>query len=289
MSTYSICESDFLTECTHSGIASSTWGHIQQTSQYIAPGLTLSTLQCETHRDLRVIPNAHSGSVVCVVAVSLTGKSSFEAATGPSWRFLPNCHSWGLRTAHKGVRYYPAGQHITQLRLILSQELTQYYLGPSSQRFLKAHACQPIKNSSALTRATQQLLQRRSDLAPLTLHQACLDLLQLALPAEDTRNGGPLGIQHVLALIHAGHADHLTVTELAMHTGLGVRQFKQEFRKRTSLGVQQYVQQQRMQRGLKLLRQGWRVSQVAYQLGYEHPNNFSAAFARHFGYAPSEV
>ncbi|NLR73714.1 helix-turn-helix transcriptional regulator [Leeia aquatica] len=287
-STHSIRESDFLAESTRSGVASSDWGQIQQRSQQVAPGLSLTSLQCETRRDLRVIPDRPPEAAAWVMAVSLTGHSCFETTSGIQWLFKPASHSWGLRTGHKGVRHYPAGQRISQLRLVLAPELANHYLGPVS-RLLSGKISQPISNTLALSRAAQQLLHNHAHLSPLTLHQASLELLQLALPAEGSHVARSSGMVHVLALIHAGQADRLSVAELARYAGLSVRRFKQAFHEQTRQGVLQYIQQQRMLRGLQLLRQGWRVSQVAYQLGYEHPNNFSAAFLRYFGHAPRDT
>jgi AraC-like DNA-binding protein len=45
----------------------------------------------------------------------------------------------------------------------------------------------------------------------------------------------------------------------------------------------------RMQRAKLLFGNGCQVAQAGWQTRYRHPANFSAAFSRHFGYAPKTV
>ena len=44
-----------------------------------------------------------------------------------------------------------------------------------------------------------------------------------------------------------------------------------------------------MHRARELLAMGHRVSETAYRVGYQHPNNLTAAFGRFFGVSPRQV
>ena len=54
--------------------------------------------------------------------------------------------------------------------------------------------------------------------------------------------------------------------------------------------ISEYLEAIRMERARRLLAQGdLPITQIAYELGYEHPSNFATAFKRRFGAPPSAV
>lgn len=77
---------------------------------------------------------------------------------------------------------------------------------------------------------------------------------------------------------------------LARDAGLSISALKVKFPLVFGVPVFSFLRDLRMQRAREgLEREGWTVSQAAYFVGYRHHSNFSTAFRRKFGIAPSDV
>lgn len=90
-------------------------------------------------------------------------------------------------------------------------------------------------------------------------------------------------------LLAEPEGDH-TLCDLARDAGLSVSALKAKFPQVLGQPVFGFLRDARLQRahdGIAL--EGWTVSQAAYLVGYRHQSNFSIAFRRKFGVAPSEV
>jgi AraC-like DNA-binding protein len=81
----------------------------------------------------------------------------------------------------------------------------------------------------------------------------------------------------------------LTVQYLCLATGLNEFKLKQGFRALYGDSPMRLLTGMRMRRAWELLEGGCQVAQAAYQVGYRHPANFSAAFTRFHGRAPKSV
>ncbi|MBC5991535.1 helix-turn-helix transcriptional regulator [Pontibacter cellulosilyticus] len=78
--------------------------------------------------------------------------------------------------------------------------------------------------------------------------------------------------------------------ELAKLFGTNEFRLKKVFREYVGQGIFSYAQQLRLQHARELLREGKEtIAEVAEKVGYSHPNHFSTAFKKQFGYAPSAV
>ncbi|GBQ29148.1 AraC family transcriptional regulator [Gluconacetobacter sacchari] len=73
----------------------------------------------------------------------------------------------------------------------------------------------------------------------------------------------------------------------AIEAGMGRRTFTRLFREQTGMGLASWRQQARMVEAIALLEQGRSVTVAAYDVGYDSPSAFSAAFHRIFGMSPS--
>ncbi|MNY67242.1 Regulatory protein PchR [compost metagenome] len=51
----------------------------------------------------------------------------------------------------------------------------------------------------------------------------------------------------------------------------------------------EYLLEIRMRKALALLDSGLQVAQVAWQVGYKYPNNFTVAFTRFYGKSPKAM
>ncbi|OUJ70465.1 hypothetical protein BXP70_24200 [Hymenobacter crusticola] len=80
----------------------------------------------------------------------------------------------------------------------------------------------------------------------------------------------------------------LSVETLSRELGLSRTQLHRKFKALTDQAPGDFIRLVRLQRAHELLAlRTATVAEVAYQVGYSNPANFSTAFSRHFGYAPS--
>lgn len=89
-------------------------------------------------------------------------------------------------------------------------------------------------------------------------------------------------------LIDARLADPPSVRELAVALGIGVTALRSAFKATYGVTLVDYLREQRLELARVLLCEPrLQVSQVAYRVGYSNLANFSNAFRRRFGHAPS--
>jgi AraC-like DNA-binding protein len=81
----------------------------------------------------------------------------------------------------------------------------------------------------------------------------------------------------------------MVVAKLAREVGMSVSSFHKHFRELTSSSPLQYQKDLRLLEARRRLRLGTdSVTTVAYEVGYESPNQFSREYARRFGCTPSQ-
>jgi AraC-like DNA-binding protein len=81
-----------------------------------------------------------------------------------------------------------------------------------------------------------------------------------------------------------------TIAALARLAGMNRTKLQYGFRQLFRTTIFDYCSELRMQRARELLAAGdLNVSQVAHAVGYDHSNNFTAAFKRRFGHLPSRL
>lgn len=117
----------------------------------------------------------------------------------------------------------------------------------------------------------------------------------LLLPAAPAA-GPPLGaperdkLHHARALLLRHLAEPPTLAELARQCQLNEFSLKRGFRQLFGSSVGQFVQAQRLEAARHLLLGGGRtVAEIAYELGYAHPQHFHRAFKKHFGHPPGQL
>ena len=82
----------------------------------------------------------------------------------------------------------------------------------------------------------------------------------------------------------------LSVETLSRELGLSRTQLHRKLKALTDQAPGDFIRLIRLQRAHELLAGGVAtVAEVAYQVGYGNPANFSTSFSRHFGYAPSST
>ena len=81
-----------------------------------------------------------------------------------------------------------------------------------------------------------------------------------------------------------------SLSELSRRIGLNTYKLKKDFKELFGVPVFKYLQNERLNTAHDLLRkQEMNVREAAWEVGYDSLSSFSKAFARKFGYRPSEI
>jgi AraC-like DNA-binding protein len=97
-------------------------------------------------------------------------------------------------------------------------------------------------------------------------------------------------VARVLASIHRDCAASHTVDALARDAGMSASAFHRAFKQATGDTPLQYLKKTRLNQARRLIEGGgMRVSEAAFQVGYESPSQFSREFKRYFATAPSAL
>ncbi len=87
--------------------------------------------------------------------------------------------------------------------------------------------------------------------------------------------------------IDNNYAEPLVMQVLARNAGTNESKLSQAFRAVYGMTVFEYVRNRRMEEARRLLRRcNMSVTEIAFEVGYEHSCNFSVAYKRHFGVTP---
>ncbi len=152
-----------------------------------------------------------------------------------------------------------------------------------------------------LRRIAWQVLQPppEAGLAALMLESRALDLLAAlveslgrAAPqsAEALRARDRDRVMAIRARIDADPASIASLIGLAEEFGVSASKLKRDFFSAFATCAGAYVNERRLLLGRALIeREGFSVSEASYRAGYGHPTNFSTAFRRRFGFAPSHL
>ncbi|MDO5288185.1 MAG: AraC family transcriptional regulator [Pseudomonadota bacterium] len=272
---------------------------------HLAQGLALLHSSYCPHMDLQEASHKVLPQPVLTVTLALAGTSAFCERAGMVLDFgCGRTTITGFDHA-SGQRRYQAGVAVRQLRVQVGQDLLRDYLGAACAhkllgcgggvRQLASHRSTPASVSHA------QALLWQAEHAPgnlLALHARTLCLLDEVLqPLHDTAALAPTPpcTRDVALIDEARHwlQTHLdqpvALGQLAHMLGMSESRLRRGFRQRHGQSPQAFHTQARMHKAQLLLQSGHRVAEVAYQLGYDHPGNFSLAFTRFFGYPPSRA
>jgi len=136
-------------------------------------------------------------------------------------------------------------------------------------------------------------------LRKIYLEHIAMDILVLAL--VQIRESGikaitPLSEEEIAPIYRAKEIllrdieKPFSLTDLAEETGLSPYKLNGGFKSVFAMGVTEFLLEQRMERAHLLLQEkDMLVSTVAKKSGYSHPNAFSLAFKKYFGYTPGFV
>lgn len=96
-----------------------------------------------------------------------------------------------------------------------------------------------------------------------------------------------LRLVEVRDILQTSFVDPPKISRLARMAGLNETKLRGGFKEMFGCTVHAFIQNCRMSKAVKMLTSSdISISDIAYEVGYEHPTNFTQAFKRHFGYAP---
>jgi len=117
--------------------------------------------------------------------------------------------------------------------------------------------------------------------------------LQLRMQGCSTRPV-PLAAQHsrletVRQMLEQHPEKEYSLSELAQLAAMSSSSLRSKFRQAYGHSVFDYLRDCRLALARRYLQQGYSVQQSAWMSGYQHATNFSTAFRRRYGIAPSDV
>jgi len=98
----------------------------------------------------------------------------------------------------------------------------------------------------------------------------------------------PSAVSRAITKIRREFRNTLKVPELAREIGMSPSSFHKHFKDITATTPLQYQKELRLLEARKLLTSGQSVSDVAFEVGYESPNQFSREYSRKFGASPRD-
>jgi AraC family transcriptional regulator len=110
-------------------------------------------------------------------------------------------------------------------------------------------------------------------------------------PATATAKPGlpPAVLRRAKEFLHDEMNRNPGMTELSAAVGMNVDHFSRMFKRSTGLAPHQYLGNIRLEQAKRLLAEGRTpIIDIAYEVGYENPSQFSAFFRKRTGLSPSE-
>jgi len=267
----------------------------------IEPGLSVVRSRFMPPHDVKDVHANPPERGTLVLTFGLEGHSDYRSQQGDHLAFQAGFTTAAAFTGSAGERRYSGGQRVAQVRLLVQEAVMA--------RFMQASACAALMPARGVRALTSVRTSAASSVHALALYRnpqaaglAALDcqIHALSLLAEQLRGLGleaPGPINHGRArdrdrlgrardLMQAQMDRPLSLAYLADAVGMSETRFKTGFRETFGVSPGRMLLQMRMERARNLLEAGCQVSQAAWQVGYTHPSNFSAAFSRFFGHAP---
>jgi AraC family transcriptional activator of pyochelin receptor len=271
----------------------------------LEPGLAVVRSRYGPVDDLVEENASADGASTLVVTLGIAGDSGYVGRDGTCIGFRAGHTAVSSFRNNVGERRYQAGAMVSQLRLLVSEPLLVRYLGEPGRALMPEAGVRQLawRGTSPAAAAHAAALARSAGDPPqeaLDLHIHALSLLAeqlrgltlpppLAQAPQRLRQADAEKIERVRDLMAAQMDRALTVGYLCTAVGLSESKLKQGLRQRFDTSPHRMLLEMRMQRAWTLLASGSQVAQAAWQVGYAHPSNFSAAFTRFFGRTPKSV
>lgn len=281
-------------------------GHCHADRLPLDTGLTLVRSSYHPNADLVEDSAQPDGSGMLVIALGLVGESGYVGRDGTTLGFKAGHTTVSAFRGGAGERRYRAGSVVKKLRLLVDETLLSSYVGPDacSSWLPGAGAAQrsmQVTSQSAAAQATALMRHATSASSEcLDLHLHALSLLADAIrPLRERLAQGRrvsrmsqddlLNIERVHDLMRTQLHRPITLSYLCLTVGISEFKLKDGIRRVYGTTPYRLLHDLRMRHAWTLLETGCQVAQAGWQVGYEHPGNFSAAFTAFFGRSPKTV
>jgi AraC-like DNA-binding protein len=276
----------------------------------ISDGFLLSITDAQYRKDTWV---RVEGTAFFKLRLLLTG--SLRAASGEIIAQAPEALLYISPGASRGGYYILAAQPIRMVVLHCRPAILTRDFGLNSSEIppplnkLFARSPEPenqrLSLDTSLMHAVQLMVESRHNMMPALrgryLEALSTEILLQVIGEFSNRammNRAPTGIRprDVNGIYEA--RDYLTqhyrnppkIPELARMVGLNQTKLKAGFREVTKLTIYSYITKCRMERAADLLLNGnYGIAEVAYEVGYDYPANFTSAFKKFYGKLPRSL
>jgi len=93
----------------------------------------------------------------------------------------------------------------------------------------------------------------------------------------------------ILDFLNENYTDDLTMEEITAYTGRSLATFKRDFKKISTLSPQKWLIRKRLQKAYELIKEGQKVTDVCFDVGFKNRSHFSMAFKKEYGFSPANV
>ena len=276
----------------------------------ISDGFLLSITDAQYRKDTWV---RVEGTAFFKLRLLLTG--SLRAASGEIIAQAPEALLYISPGASRGGYYILAAQPIRMVVLHCRPAVLTRDFGLNSSEIppplnkMFARSPEPenqrLSLDTSLMHAVQRMVESRHKMMPALrgryLEALSTEILLQIIGEFSNRammSRAPTGIRprDVNGIYEA--RDYLTqhyrnppkIPELARMVGLNQTKLKAGFREVTKLTIYSYITKCRMERAADLLQNGnYGIAEVAYEVGYDYPANFTSAFKKFYGRLPRNV
>ncbi|MEL4888428.1 AraC family transcriptional regulator [Pectobacterium betavasculorum] len=259
--------------------------------------LSLARSQYRPRRTLVEETHSPHSQPMLVMTFALAGESIYYDSGGSQIWFRQQHVTITTFGASVGERHYQAQKQVDQLRLLVGKAAATRYLGVECTGALFSDDGLQQRAFTSVSAASQIHVNALcGDADPLNRHIHVLSLLSLhrhLLQPKGERGGIHLQerqqLEQVCHWMREHLAEPLTLACIAAQSGMSESRLKLGFRRCFATTPGQMLLRMRMERAHQLLEQGFQVAQTAWQVGYQHPANFSLAFTRYFNRNPKMI
>lgn len=200
----------------------------------------------------------------------------------------------------------PLEHHFRSIQITLSYSAMAQLLGKSRLRNQLDEAFQnqrSIALDRPITPAMRFLMQQVEDACgqgqtcsgPFVVAKALELLWHFSRSWESEEKSSVYGqdrkaMEKACRLLEKNLVEPPSLFELACQVGMSLSKFKEVFRRYYEMPPYAYLRKARMEKAMCLLQlRGARVTETAYDVGYNSVSHFAKAFAAYFGMSPSEA
>lgn len=257
-----------------------------------------------------VLANMHEVRPTLSFRIPLLGKTKSSSRSGRTYlEFEEEPGSSYIRThddTNSAITHFPGEESHVLVAIftadMLNSLLDSEPLPQHLQRFITHqddHFATAVRSSSSVTRITTEILDnpyqgrlgeiylqaKTSELLVSTMS----DILDNASQSRSLSATEQIKTDMARDIILSNLASPPSVGELAAQVRVSQRHLNKLFIERYGMNVFACIVKWRLDYGRSLLARGeLSLKEIAFQLGYRHPSNFSLAFAKTFGYPPGQ-